>query len=70
MKVGDTITLTGKSRHGKNRVKEQGDQWKVKKLQDKVFCKNNGNGAMLVSLTPKGLIRWIGLPIDEDFDWT
>tara|TARA_Y100000034_G_scaffold22400_1_gene25841 strand:- start:222 stop:455 length:234 start_codon:yes stop_codon:yes gene_type:complete len=29
MKIGDILILSGKTRHGKNRVREQGKLWKV-----------------------------------------
>tara|TARA_Y100001937_G_C6956210_1_gene256863 strand:- start:87 stop:314 length:228 start_codon:yes stop_codon:yes gene_type:complete len=32
MKVGQVLVLTGKTRHGKNRVREQGDLWRVTKI--------------------------------------
>jgi len=27
--VGDAVRLTGKTRHGKNRIRENGDMWEV-----------------------------------------
>ncbi len=33
MNVGDTLTLSGKSKHGKNRVNEQGAKWTVVQLK-------------------------------------
>lgn len=33
MKVGDILVLHGKTRHGKNRVREQGALWKVMTLK-------------------------------------
>jgi hypothetical protein len=33
MNVGDTLTLSGKSKHGKNRVNEQGAKWTVIELK-------------------------------------
>jgi len=29
MKVGQVLVLIGKTRHGKNRVKEQGELWRI-----------------------------------------
>lgn len=70
MEVGQTITLTGKNRFGKNRVKELGDQWIVRKIQDKVACCNGGKGALLTLVKDKWELRWIDLPTDDNFDWT
>lgn len=33
MDVGDILTLTGKTKHGKNRVREQGALWRVTELK-------------------------------------
>lgn len=33
MKVGDILVLSGKTRHGKNRIREQGELWKVLKIK-------------------------------------
>ena len=32
MNVGDTLSLSGKTKHGRNRVREQGALWKVTRL--------------------------------------
>ena len=33
MKAGDKVKLTGKTKHGKNRVREQGELWRVIKIK-------------------------------------
>jgi len=33
MKVGDIVILSGKTKHGKNRVREQGELWKVMRIK-------------------------------------
>ena len=33
MQINDILILSGKTRHGKNRVREQGNMWKVLKIK-------------------------------------
>lgn len=33
MKAGDILILSGKTKHGKNRVREQGELWRVIKIK-------------------------------------
>ena len=33
MKVGDILILSGKTRHGKNRVREQGELWRIVRIK-------------------------------------
>ena len=33
MKAGDILFLSGKTKHGKNRVREQGELWRVIKIK-------------------------------------
>ena len=33
MKAGDILNLSGKTRHGKNRVREQGELWKIVRIK-------------------------------------
>ncbi len=67
MEVGQTITLIGISRHGKNRVNELGDQWIVDRISDNVICCNDGKAALLISKINKLESRWLSLPTDKNF---
>ena len=41
MQPGDTVKLTGKTKHGKNRVREQGAVWIVVKVKSgMLFCED------------------------------
>ncbi len=59
MKIGDTIKLIPKTRHGKNRVHEHGNTASV------VHMKTSSISVE----TPDGDWRWIDLSDDRDFDW-
>ena len=59
MKIGDTIKLIPKTRHGKNRVHEHGDVGTI----------SNIRSASFLSITPDGDWRWIDLSDDRDFNW-
>ena len=61
--VGDDIRLTGKNRHGKNRIRENGELWEVITV--------NSNKAICVKpLEPsrKSEWRWIDTPSDEHME--
>lgn len=42
MNVGDVITLAGKTQKGKNRVREHGERWLVREIDNSVLGKNLG----------------------------
>ena len=67
--VGNHLKLAGKTRHGKNRIRENGDMWRV----------INVDGADSSLLTTKVCVipleesrrtewRWIDLPEDRDME--
>jgi len=73
MKVGDTITLKPKSKHGKDRVAQHGTKWTVVKVE--TICSRPA--AFLESLketfqTSPGNktkdARWVHLENDLDFE--
>ena len=63
--IGDEVRLEGVNRHGKNRVRENGDWWEV-------IMVDGGDSSILntkVCVTPvsgTGNWRWIDLPEDRD----
>ena len=65
--VGDLVRLSGKSRHGKNRVRENGELARVIQI--------DGGGEILTKkicvrhLDNVESWRWIDLPSDEHMDW-
>ena len=60
----DTIlTLVGKTRKGKNRIRELGDQWMLACKKDK-----GGPWLLICPLSNQEKCRWIHLSEDEDFE--
>ncbi len=69
LQVNDTVILTGKTRHGKNRIQQHGNNWFVKEVR---------GGWMLLESEfktegpkhNKGLDwRWVSLQNDPNFEW-
>ena len=67
--VGNLMKLAGKTRHGKNRIRENGDMWRV-------ITVDGGDSSILttkVCVRPMNLERrdewrWIDLPSDEHME--
>ena len=67
--VGNLMKLAGKTRHGKNRIRENGDMWRV-------ITVDGGDSSILttkVCVRPMNLERrdewrWIDLPGDEHME--
>jgi len=57
------ITLEGKTRHGKNRIKEHGATWSIEEI--KVSPAPSG---LFVKSLKSGVERWIVQPTDEHFE--
>ena len=73
MSIGNKIKLVGKSRHGKNRVREQGENWRVVGESDVVHFRTSAPGPFLLLESennegPHGpWSRWVSLQRDPDF---
>ena len=68
MEVGKKVRLTGITRHGKNRVREQGDIWEVTRLSPTVAFKTNAPGPfMLLQATTTINMRWVSTVDDDNF---
>ena len=71
--VGKKVKLTGKSRHGKNRVREQGDAWEVVGESNTVHFRTSAPGPFILlqsseSEGPHGPhARWVSIQRDPDF---
>lgn len=73
MNVGDTLTLSGKSKHGKNRVNEQGAKWTVvrlKTVEHRFSAFPIGTPIMLLAAVsdPTKHWRWIRQQNDVNFN--
>ena len=53
------VTLQGVTRHGKNRIHEQGDTW--------IVIKVDNNAVLLESTKNTDWLRWLNLPTDKNF---
>ena len=61
------ITLKGITRHGKNRVHEHGDQWKVLDLPPGVIKMSHPPHLPFIRSLKTGEGRWLD---DRNFSWT
>jgi hypothetical protein len=70
MNVGDTLVLSGKTMHGKNRVREQGAKWTVLQLKTakphSVFPAGTPV-ALLAAIDNTDHWRWIRRTNDKNF---
>jgi len=74
MKLGNKVKLTGITRHGKNRVREQGALWRVVGEKPSVSFNTPAPGPFLLLESeenegPHGFhARWVSLRDDPDFE--
>ncbi len=67
----DRITLTPKTRRGKNALQNKTNLWEVTELRESVPCLD-GPGFCLTEVRKDDRAldcRWIELPVDKNFDW-
>ena len=71
MKVGDILVLSGKTRHGKNRVREQGELWKVQNIKGAMPHGRFPAGTEIAELETLDGKHWriISVTGDGDFDF-
>ena len=71
MKIGDRVKLTGLTKHGKNRVREQGDLWTVTALSvahKSSFAPIGSDIALLrADSDPAKHWRWVEVKNDKNF---
>ena len=68
MQVGNKVKLTGITRHGKNRVREQGEVWEVIRMNPAVSFKTKAPGPfMLLQATKSINMRWVSTVNDDNF---
>ena len=68
MEVGNKVKLTGTTRHGKNRVREQGEVWEVIRMNPTVGFKTKAPGPfMLLQATESINMRWVSTVNDDNF---
>ena len=71
MKTGQVLVLTGKTRHGKNRVREQGDLWRVVRIAPALPHGPFPAGTEVAEIETLDGKHWrfITTKNDEDFDF-
>jgi len=71
MIVGDKVRLTGITRHGKNRIREQGDLWTVTAMtpaRQSSFVPVDTEIALLrADSNPEKWWRWVEVKNDKNF---
>ena len=74
MKIGDKVKLTGITRHGKNRVREQGDLWTVTAIATAHQSSFTAVGTEIALLraesNPDKNWRWVEAKDDKNFKAT
>jgi hypothetical protein len=68
MEVGKKVKLTGITRHGKNRVREQGEVWEVIRMNPTVSFKTKAPGPFMLLQAAEGInMRWVSAINDDNF---
>lgn len=71
MKAGDKVKLTGKTKHGKNRVREQGQDWVVVKVAKNKLLSDSWEKDFALLMQPDNQSedwRWVAVQDDKNFD--
>jgi len=67
--VGDAVRLSGKTRHGKNRIRENGDMWEVITIDGKEISVLSTKICVVpMSEGRRENWRWLDLPEDEHME--
>tara|TARA_R100000152_G_C6775793_1_gene204449 strand:+ start:2399 stop:2623 length:225 start_codon:yes stop_codon:yes gene_type:complete len=71
MKAGDILILSGKTKHGKNRVREQGELWRIIRIKGALPHSRWPAGTEVAELETLDGKHWrfVSVPSDEDFDF-
>lgn len=67
MKVGEVISLKGISRHGKNRINENGSQWKILSFPSHVGFSNSFDCWVQLKSVLTDDVRTVKIDGDENF---
>jgi len=69
VKVGDILILSGKTKHGKNRVREQGKRWKVLNIKGAMPHGRFPAGTPIVELETLDGKHWRIISVSGDADF-
>ena len=69
MQVGDKIELKGRSKHGKNRIQQFGQDFWISEVRDRIQTTTHKNlpGPFLMVFSETGDNRWVALNDGPDF---
>ena len=69
MEVGTQVKLKGKSKHGKNRIQQFGEDFWVSDIRDRIHTTTHKSlpGPFLMVFSETGDSRWIAVNDDPDF---
>ncbi len=66
--LGKKVKLAGITRHGKNRVREQGEVWEVIRMNPTVSFKTKAPGPFMLLQAAEGInMRWVSTTNDDNF---
>ena len=72
MKKDDWIKLKGLTGHGKNRVREHGEDWKIQEIRGSRIMVKSKNETFKVGEGAKSFMvpdgRWLDIPTDKNFE--
>jgi len=70
MKIGDKIALKGRSKHGKNRIQQFGNEFWISEIRDWSLTTKHQHlkGPFAMVFSPTGDHRWIAIENDPDFE--
>ena len=70
MQPGTKVKLKGKSKHGKNRIQQFGEDFWVSEVRDHLQTTKHKNlpGPFLMVFSETGDNRWVALNEDPDFE--
>ena len=72
MKVNQWIKLKGLTGHGKNRIREHGEDWKIKAMREGSLMLQSKNETFKVGTGAKAFMvpdgRWIKIHDDQNFE--
>ncbi len=71
MKAGDILILSGKTKHGKNRVREQGELWRIIRIKGALPHGRWPAGTEIAELETLDGKHWrfVSINGDTDFDF-
>jgi hypothetical protein len=69
LQVNDTVVLTAKTRHGKNRIQQHGDRWLVEEVRGTSMMLRSENKTFKLGDKFIHDGRWVELQNDPNFDW-